>query len=49
MSALGHQVFRILTEPTAFEVLLLVAAVAGWIAVSFGVQAVVSRLWGETS
>jgi phosphatidylserine/phosphatidylglycerophosphate/cardiolipin synthase-like enzyme/uncharacterized membrane protein YdjX (TVP38/TMEM64 family) len=49
MSALGHQVFRILTEPTAFEVVLLVAAVAGWIAVSFGVQAVVSRLWGETS
>jgi phospholipase D1/2 len=49
MSALGHQVFRVLTEPTAFEVMLLVAAVAGWIAVSFGVQAVVSRVWGGTS
>jgi uncharacterized membrane protein YdjX (TVP38/TMEM64 family) len=49
MSALGHQVFRVLTEPTPFEILLLLGAVALWIGVSFGVQAVVSRLWGHTS
>lgn len=48
MSALGHQVFRVLTEPTPFEVMVLLAAVAGWIAVSFGVQALVSKLWGQT-
>jgi uncharacterized membrane protein YdjX (TVP38/TMEM64 family) len=49
MSALGHQVFRVLTEPTPFEILVLLAAVALWVGVSFGVQAVVSRLWGHTS
>jgi uncharacterized membrane protein YdjX (TVP38/TMEM64 family) len=49
MSALGHQVFRVLTEPTAFEVMLLLAAIAGWIGISFGVQALVSRLWGQPS
>src|SRR5215210_570446 len=48
MSALGHQVFRVLTEPTLFEVTVLLTAVAAWIAVSFGVQALVSRLWGQT-
>jgi phospholipase D1/2 len=45
MSALGHQISRILIDPTATEIALLVAAVVLWIAVSIGVQVLVSKLW----
>jgi phosphatidylserine/phosphatidylglycerophosphate/cardiolipin synthase-like enzyme/uncharacterized membrane protein YdjX (TVP38/TMEM64 family) len=48
MSALGHQVFRVLTDPTPFELIVLLATVAVWVAVSFGVQAAVTRLWDQT-
>ena len=44
MSALGHQVFQILTRPTLANVAMLGAAIIGWIAVSIGVQVLVSRL-----
>jgi phosphatidylserine/phosphatidylglycerophosphate/cardiolipin synthase-like enzyme/uncharacterized membrane protein YdjX (TVP38/TMEM64 family) len=43
LSVLGHQIVRILSEPSPAEVALLVAAVAGWIALSVGLQVVVSR------
>jgi len=44
MSALGHQLFQIVTQPTAGNVALLGAAIIGWIAVSIGVQIVLSKL-----
>jgi uncharacterized membrane protein YdjX (TVP38/TMEM64 family) len=48
LSVLGHQIVRILTHPTPVAVALLLAAVAGWIAVSIGLQVLVSKLWSET-
>jgi phospholipase D1/2 len=47
LSVLGHQIVRILTHPTPADVALLAAAVAAWIAVSIGLQVVVSKLWSE--
>jgi uncharacterized membrane protein YdjX (TVP38/TMEM64 family) len=44
MSALGHQLFQIITEPTATNIALLGAAIIGWIAVSIGVQILTSKL-----
>jgi uncharacterized membrane protein YdjX (TVP38/TMEM64 family) len=44
MSALGHQVFQILTQPTFGNVAALGAAIIAWIAVSIGVQVLLSRL-----
>jgi uncharacterized membrane protein YdjX (TVP38/TMEM64 family) len=43
MSALGHQIFSILTEPTPTNVILFILAVLAWIGVSLTVQAVVTR------
>jgi phospholipase D1/2 len=43
MSALGHQIVQLITHPTPANVALLVAAVLGWLAVSFGVQILVSK------
>jgi phosphatidylserine/phosphatidylglycerophosphate/cardiolipin synthase-like enzyme/uncharacterized membrane protein YdjX (TVP38/TMEM64 family) len=48
LSVLGHQIVRILTHPTPVAVALLLAAVAGWIAMSIGLQVLVSKLWSET-
>jgi len=45
ISAVGHQIARIMTAPTTAGIALLAAAVAAWIALSIGVQAVVSRYW----
>lgn len=45
ISAVGHQFARILTSPSPMDFVLLAAAVAGWIALSIGVQALVSRYW----
>jgi phospholipase D1/2 len=47
LSVLGHQIFRILIHPTPADVALLLAAVVGWIAVSIGLQVLVSKLWSE--
>jgi phospholipase D1/2 len=47
LSVLGHQIFRILIHPTPADVALLVAAVIGWIAVSIGLQVLVSKLWSQ--
>jgi phospholipase D1/2 len=47
LSILGHQVMRILSNPTWTEVGLLVAAVAAWIGVSIGLQAAVTKLGSE--
>jgi uncharacterized membrane protein YdjX (TVP38/TMEM64 family) len=45
ISAVGHQFARILTAPSPLDFAWLAAAVIGWIALSIGVQAVVSRYW----
>ena len=43
MSALGHQIFNILTAPTLANILLFILAVLAWLAVSIGVQALILR------
>jgi phospholipase D1/2 len=43
MSALGYQIFSIITHPTWTNVLLLFVAVAGWIGLSIAVQALLIR------
>jgi phospholipase D1/2 len=45
MSALGHQISRILIEPTPVDIALLIGFVVLWIAVSIGVQVAVSKYW----
>ncbi|MFN3657685.1 MAG: VTT domain-containing protein [Pseudolabrys sp.] len=45
ISAVGHQFARILTAPTPADFAWLAAAVAAWIALSIGVQALVARYW----
>jgi uncharacterized membrane protein YdjX (TVP38/TMEM64 family) len=47
ISALGHQLARILVAPTATDLALLAAAVIGWIGVSVGAQMVLSKYWGR--
>jgi phospholipase D1/2 len=46
ISAVGHQLARILSAPTTTDLIVLIAAVMAWIAVSIGIQAIVSRYWG---
>jgi phospholipase D1/2 len=43
MSALGYQIWTIVTEPTLANVLLFVLAVVAWLAASIGAQALVLR------
>ena len=43
MSALGHQIFNILTAPTLSNVVLFILAVLAWLAVSVGVQGFILR------
>jgi phospholipase D1/2 len=49
LSALGHEVTRILVHPTAIDYALLVCAVMLWVALSIGLQMLVSRLWSARS
>jgi phospholipase D1/2 len=43
MSALGYQIFSIVTHPTLSNMLLLLAALAAWIGLTVGVQALLVR------
>jgi uncharacterized membrane protein YdjX (TVP38/TMEM64 family) len=47
LSALGHQIVRILTNPSPAELAALAAAVVAWIGVSVGLQVLVSKRWSE--
>jgi phospholipase D1/2 len=47
LSILGHQVVRILADPTPAEIGFLAAAVAAWIGVSIGLQVIVSKRWSD--
>ncbi len=49
MSALGHRIVAIISDPSLAEVTLLVLAILGWVAMSVAVQALVSRLWSRAS
>jgi phosphatidylserine/phosphatidylglycerophosphate/cardiolipin synthase-like enzyme/uncharacterized membrane protein YdjX (TVP38/TMEM64 family) len=49
LSALGHQIVRIVSNPTLTETGLLVLAVAGWVAVTLAVQALVGRFGRRAS
>jgi phospholipase D1/2 len=46
MSALGHQIFGILTAPTLVNILVFILAVLAWLAVTITIQAMVLR-WGR--
>jgi hypothetical protein len=45
ISAVGHQIARVLTAPSASDLAILAGVVTAWIALSLGVQAVVTRYW----
>ncbi|WP_168192807.1 VTT domain-containing protein [Undibacter mobilis] len=47
ISAVGNQFARIMTSPTPFDIAALVLAVGAWVALSIGVQVVVTRYWGR--
>ncbi|MBV9558276.1 MAG: VTT domain-containing protein, partial [Pseudolabrys sp.] len=49
MSVLGHQLSQIILQPDAKSLALLAAAVVGWLVVSIGLQALVSRFGSVTS
>jgi phosphatidylserine/phosphatidylglycerophosphate/cardiolipin synthase-like enzyme/uncharacterized membrane protein YdjX (TVP38/TMEM64 family) len=49
MAALGHQVMRVLSSPTVAELGLLALGIAGWLALSFAVQAAISRFGDEAT
>ena len=46
LSLLGHQVMRILMEPTLGDIALLVAAIGAWIAISVALQVFVAK-WSK--
>jgi phosphatidylserine/phosphatidylglycerophosphate/cardiolipin synthase-like enzyme/uncharacterized membrane protein YdjX (TVP38/TMEM64 family) len=45
LAALGHQITRMLTQPSIESFAWLALAVAAWVALSLGVQALVSKYW----
>jgi uncharacterized membrane protein YdjX (TVP38/TMEM64 family) len=49
LSAVGHQVFQIILNPTFLDVALLGGAIIAWIALSIGVQILVSKRWANKS
>ena len=49
MSALGHQIVRIIADPTGPEIALLIGAAALWIAVSIGANILLSALGRKPS
>jgi phospholipase D1/2 len=49
MSALGHQIVRILADPTGPEIALLIGAAALWIAVSIGANVLLTGLGRKRS
>ena len=49
MSALGSQIARIVTAPTAFEIALFVLCIVAWIGLSVGIQAAIRRFGDQSS
>ena len=48
LCALGYQVIEMLVKPSLESFVWLALAVTAWVALSFGLQAVVSKYWRET-
>jgi uncharacterized membrane protein YdjX (TVP38/TMEM64 family) len=46
LSSLGNQIFLVLQNPNWSDIALFVALVLGWIALSFGLQILVSNVRG---
>ena len=49
LSLLGGQIFRVLTEPTALSITLLVLAIVGWFALTLGGQYLLTRHWNKST
>lgn len=49
IALMGDRIARVLADPSAAQIAVLVLCVAGWIGLSFGAQAFVSRLGERTS
>jgi len=49
IALMGDRIAKVLADPSGGQIALLVLCVAGWIGLSFGAQAVVSRLGERTS
>ncbi len=47
MAALGHQISRMIAHPGLEAFAWLALAVIGWVALSIGLQALVSKFWGK--
>jgi hypothetical protein len=47
MSLLGHQLSQLFLHPSATQLALLAAAIIGWIGLSIGVQALVTKYWDK--
>jgi hypothetical protein len=48
MSALGAQIARIITAPSALELALFALCIIAWIGLSFGIQLAIRRFSGQT-
>ncbi|WP_422034525.1 VTT domain-containing protein [Reyranella sp.] len=49
IALMGDRIARVLADPSAGQIAVLVLCVAGWIGLSFGAQAIVSRLGERTT
>ena len=49
IALMGDRIAKVLANPSAGQIAILVLCIAGWIGLSFGAQAVVSRMGGRTS
>ena len=49
LALMGDRIVRVLSDPQAGEIAVLALCVAGWIGLSFGAQALVSRFDGPPS
>ncbi len=49
MAALGHQITLVLTRPSLEAIIWFALAIAAWLALSLGLQALVSRYWSDAS
>lgn len=47
MAMLGHQITLILTQPSLETVVWLAVAIAGWLGLSLGVQALITTYWSD--
>ena len=49
LAAVGHQVIEVLMDPSLKSLLWLALALVAWITLSFSLQALVSKYWGDSS